>query len=237
MFCRGLDNHWICKPWNLARGLDTHVTNLLHYILRLPFTGPKVACKYITDPVLFPRESVGNVKFDCRYVVLLTSVQPLKLYAYRNFWLRFATKPFSLDDLDDYKKHFTVMNYTEAGPQQVTCAQFVEQFDRAYPNQPWAEVEKEVFAVLRRVFELATCTGPPGGLAHNSQSRALYGVDLMLEWDRAPSREPKMQPKLLEVNWAPDCQRACQFYPDFFNQLFAAMFLDEADANQNFVPL
>jgi tubulin--tyrosine ligase-like protein 12 len=33
---------------------------------------------------------VGKVKFDIRYVVLLRSTQPLKLYAYKVFWLRFA---------------------------------------------------------------------------------------------------------------------------------------------------
>lgn len=246
---RGLDNVWICKPWNLARSLDTHVTDNLHYILRLPSTGPKVACKYVSEPVLYPREGVGLVKFDFRYVVLLQSVQPLRLYAYRHFWLRFANKPFSLADFDDYEKHFTVMNYTPAGPQQTTCAEFLERFDQHYSHHPWERVQAEVFRVLRRVFELACSRPPPEGLGHSPQSRAMYAVDLMLEWDRSSSsssssgapgsspEEQRMQPKLLEVNWAPDCQRACQFYPDFFNDVFAALFLDEAASSPSFVAL
>ncbi|XP_075738617.1 tubulin tyrosine ligase-like 12 isoform X4 [Rhipicephalus microplus] len=257
---RGLDNVWICKPWNLARSLDTHVTDNLNYILRLPATGPKVACKYVSDPVLFPLEGVGLAKFDFRYVVVLLGVRPLRLYAYRHFWLRFANnsihrkvlgsvshahrsvdhnRPFTLSDFDDYQKHFTVMNYTASGPQQTTCAQFLECFDEHYSSQPWHKVEAEVFQVLRQVFELACAEPPPAGVAHSPQSRAMYAVDLMLEWDRSQvqAEHPHMQPKLLEVNWAPDCQRACQFYPDFFNDVFAAMFLDEADSNPNFVPL
>ena len=53
----------------------------------------QVACRYITDPVLFYRDDVGGyVKMDIRYVLLLKCVHPLELYANRVFWLRFANK-------------------------------------------------------------------------------------------------------------------------------------------------
>ena len=115
----GLDNHWIVKPWNLARGLDIYITSSLAQVLKLATTtGPKIVQKYIEDPVLFHRPDIdGGVKFDVRYVVLLASVRPLKLFVYKVFWLRFANRKFSLENYDDYQKHFTVMNY--ASPEKL----------------------------------------------------------------------------------------------------------------------
>ena len=60
------------------------------------------------------------------------------------------------------------------------------------------------------------------------QSRALYAADLMLEWVNRESDNGKvMEPRLLEVNFIPDCVRACKYHPDFFNHVFEVLFLDQ----------
>ncbi|CAF1229561.1 unnamed protein product [Adineta ricciae] len=138
-----LDNHWIVKPFNLARSIDTHVTKNLNEIIRLADSGPKIVCKYIDRPLLFHREDSGLVKFDIRYVVILRSLEPLKVYVYEKFWLRFANKPYSLDNnYDDYQVHFTVMNYRYAqNLKKITCEEFVPLFDKQQPNLKWSNVQ------------------------------------------------------------------------------------------------
>ncbi|XP_076638732.1 tubulin tyrosine ligase-like 12 [Colletes latitarsis] len=219
-----LENHWICKPWNLARGLDTHVTKNLFHILRLPSTGPKIAQKYIAAPVLYDRPEIGKVKFDVRYVVLLKSVKPLKAFAYKNFFLRFANKEFALNNFDVYEQHFTVMNYSEDIPLcHVKCADFISEWGRQYPDFSWSDqIEPKILHMFREVFEAAVAKKPPKGIAESSQSRAVYAVDLMLEW-----KKEEMQPILLEVNFSPDCKRACEYYPNFYNDIFKCLFLDD----------
>ncbi|XP_058061415.1 tubulin--tyrosine ligase-like protein 12 [Anopheles bellator] len=222
---RGMDNHWIVKPWNLARTLDTHITDNLTQIMRLQQTGPKIAQKYIEHPVLFERpELEAAVKFDVRYVLLLKSVDELCAYVYTNFFLRFANKPFQLDDFDDYEKHFTVMNYAEYTLRHMKCAEFRENWAVQYPKHGWEQIEADIGTMLKEMLLGATQVRPPCGLGACEQSRALYAVDLMLEWTDAGTR---MQPKLLEVNFIPDCQRACEYYPEFYNDVFNLLFLDQ----------
>ena len=126
----GLDNHWIVKPWNLARALDTQVSSSLPHILKQIYSGPKIVQKYLHDPVLFDRPEIGLVKFDIRYILLLQSVEPLRVYAYNKFWLRFANQVFELKDLDVYEKHFTVMNYKDTHLEQMNFEKWIEDFIR-----------------------------------------------------------------------------------------------------------
>lgn len=222
-----LDNHWIIKPFNLARGLDTHITNNISYIMRLPSTGPKIAQKYVDRPVLFHRNEVpGKVKFDVRYVLLLKSIKPLEAYIYKNFFLRFANKPFELSNFDEYEKHFTVMNYAEGAVlKHMLCSEFRTHWTEQYPAILWESVEDSIVSMFKEVFECAIIERPPCGICESPQSRALYAADIMLEW----KDDGTIQPKLLEVNWTPDCKRACLYYKDFYNDIFKLLFLDECN--------
>ncbi|GJQ76108.1 hypothetical protein Trydic_g1857 [Trypoxylus dichotomus] len=195
--------------------------------MRLPSTGPKIAQKYIEKPLLFYRSEVpGKVKFDVRYVLLLKSVKPLKVYAYKNFFLRFANKPFELNNFDEYEKHFTVMNYTEgASLKHMLCSEFKTHWTEQYPNIPWDLIEESIFSMFKEVFECAIIEKDPCGIAESPQSRALYAADIMLEW----KDNGIVQPKLLEMNWSPDCKRACLYYKDFYNDIFKLLFLDECN--------
>ena len=46
-------------------------------------TGPKLAQKYITNPV-----KRLNRKIDLRFIVTAKSLNPLNVYIYKHFWIR-----------------------------------------------------------------------------------------------------------------------------------------------------
>uniref|UniRef100_A0A336LIQ2 CSON002937 protein n=1 Tax=Culicoides sonorensis TaxID=179676 RepID=A0A336LIQ2_CULSO len=223
---KGLDNHWIVKPFNLARGLDTHITPYITQIVRHSETGPKIVQKYIENPVLFYRPEVnGKVKFDIRYIILLkdAGTNP-EIYLYNNFFLRFANRPYALNDFEEYEKHFTVMNYIANAKNlhHMKCSEFLNEWSEQYPDSQWDNIEDQIAQTFKELFKAAVSKPPPCGIGKSPQSRAVYAADIMLAWENN-----KMQVKVLEMNWTPDCQRAVQYYPNFYNDIFKLLFLGE----------
>ncbi|CAI2339559.1 unnamed protein product [Caenorhabditis sp. 36 PRJEB53466] len=220
-------NVWIVKPWNLARGMEMTVTDDLNQIIRLVETGPKIVCQYIHRPLLFPRADNGNnVKFDLRYIVFLNGLSPVTAYVYNRFWIRFAINEFTLSNFDDVETHFTVFNYlAKEKVLQMKCEDFIKTIENTYPRIKWTDVQKDINATIRKAFDAAAQEQAPCGVAPNVQSRAMYGVDIMLQH----GENDVIKPTLLEVNFMPDTTRACQYYPDFADTVFDTLFLDEID--------
>ncbi|KAG6431653.1 hypothetical protein SASPL_109735 [Salvia splendens] len=220
----GVDNLWILKPWNMARTIDTTVTQNLSQIIRLMETGPKICQKYIEHPALF-----RGKKFDLRYIILVRSINPLEIFISEVFWVRLANNTYSLEQhsLFEYETHFTVMNY-RGRLNHMNTPDFVKEFEREH-NVKWLDIHLRVKQMIRSVFEAAAAVHPE---MHSPTSRAMYGVDVMLD--------SHYLPKLLEVTYCPDCTRACTYDTqaifgdgstvkgsDFYNLVFGCLFLNE----------
>jgi len=179
---KGQENTWIIKPTNLARSIDTWVTNNCEQIVRLVETGPKIAQKYIERPLTFQGR-----KIDLRYVVLLKSLFPLQLYLTTEFYIRFSNNQFTMAEstFGEYETHFTVMNYGDKEMLNLRCEEFMKQFDVEYAPKgvTFAELNKKVHKAIADVFiAFQTRHGKEVEAAGNiDKARAVYGVDVMID--------------------------------------------------------
>jgi hypothetical protein len=220
----GLPNTWITKPWNGTRSQGCTVSRHLPELLKQLATGPKIVSKYIDKPALL----FGGRKFDLRVVVLLESVQPLRMWVNPStVYPRVANKPYICDeaemDYDDFERHFTVMKYRDLPVDAVSQAELVQEYTQKYGHRrSWKEFEHDMFQAIRGLFEAASTVPPDSAskrpvLKHRAQSRSIYGIDVMID-------EVTLSPMILEVSMVPDTGRICSMQPDFYMDVFRLMF-------------
>ena len=76
-------NYWILKPVGMSRGRGIELIKDLEEVV---FSEPVVLQKYLSNPLL-----VDGYKFDMRIYVLVTSINPLQAYIYREGFARMST--------------------------------------------------------------------------------------------------------------------------------------------------
>lgn len=160
-------------------------------------------------------------KYDLRFLVYArckNGWERPEFFVYDTFWIRFANKQYSLDDLWDYEKHFTVMNYSKFKMTHIKDHEFVVSFEKQH-GISFEKVRAEIHAMMAQIFQAACVRGFSNKCSTNSF--AVYGIDLILTHD--------LHPVIEEVNFDPDCTRACNYDPEFYNKTFGFFFLGETD--------
>jgi len=101
---KGGKGRWIVKPPALARGEGIKVINKWSQI---PPARPLVVQRYVARPYL-----INETKFDLRLYVLVTSMNPLRIYLYDDGLVRFASNKYTNESsrVHDVFTHLT--NYS-----------------------------------------------------------------------------------------------------------------------------
>jgi len=95
-------NFWIMKPAAKSRGRGISLVNDLSQVI---YGEPIVVQRYVKNPLL-----INGYKFDLRIYVVVTSVNPLEVFLYKEGFGRFSTMPFSLNPHDKNNKYIHLTN-------------------------------------------------------------------------------------------------------------------------------
>lgn len=242
----GKNNMWISKPHCLARSMDMSITDDLHFLLRIGETGHKILCSYIDRPF-----KLRGRKCDLRMCALVRNFSPdaLEVYLHDKVWVRTAAQAYEQKCYFEYEKHFTVNNYGAGGIASSKMLNllhddFIREFDADQGGGAWARAYEKIKILLRKAFTaisiahgaeleepFMTTVSPPQVTDesmppqapvkhHTVHRRALYGLDLMLD--------ENLRPYLIEINFSPDINRACKFFPTFVPDVFKTLFVGQA---------
>jgi tubulin polyglutamylase TTLL5 len=99
---------WIVKPAGSSQGKGIFLTNRF---AEIPMGQAMVASRYISNPLL-----INGLKFDLRIYVAVTSMDPLRIYIYREGMARFATEPYDLSNFRNRFVHLTNYSLNKYSP-------------------------------------------------------------------------------------------------------------------------
>eukprot|EP00347_Sterkiella_histriomuscorum_P009991 403339101 len=203
-------NTWICKPSYNARGFGIFCFNSLNQLFNgqtRKQTAPKIVQKYIEKSLLIkglnPQNPEDHRKFDLRQWVFVSSYEPMKIYVYKQAYLRVCGSQFDLSDISDPFKH--ISNYSIQKNKQdsvvtdlvMSCDEFIEYLEQQNIQIDGKKITWDYF--LRQIEQIVKNTFQSiNEFAENKPNCfELYGFDFVID--------KKLNCWLIEANMSPAC--------------------------------
>ena len=190
----GLQNIWILKPSNLSRGRGVTCVNSLYPIMQsLSATNDTglIVQKYIENPLI-----IKNRKFDIRQWVLVTCLNPLTIWMWKEPYLRFGAEDYIMGDLNNIYSHLTNNSIAKHSTQFKNEKKFegdmwtCKEFSDFIGERRWEEIHEKIKNAIICSFYAAHHE-----IKQRENSHELYGYDFMIDED--------YNVYLIEVNASP----------------------------------
>ena len=190
----GYRNIWIMKPSNLSRGRGvTCVDSLAPIEQSLSATNETglIVQKYIENPLI-----IMNRKFDIRQWVLVTCLNPLTIWMWREPYIRFGAEDYKMEDLNNIYSHLTNNSIAKHSKQFKKEKKFEGDmwtcfdFEKFLNKERWKELHEKIKnAIICSFFSVHH------EIKQRVNSHELYGYDFMVDED--------FNVYLIEVNASP----------------------------------
>ena len=190
----GHRNIWILKPSNLSRGRGVTCVNSLEPIeqsLNATNDTGVIVQKYIENPLI-----INKRKFDIRQWVLVTSLNPLVIWMWKEPYLRFGAEDYIMDDLNNIYSHLTNNSIAKHSNQYKNEKNFNEDmwtcfdFKQNFSKEKWEDIHEKIKnAIICSFYSIRQ------EIKARANSHELYGYDFMIDED--------YNVYLIEVNASP----------------------------------
>jgi hypothetical protein len=137
---------WIKKPKNLSRGRGI---DMVRHPATVPLEKEWIIQRYLSNPHL-----CQDRKYVLRCYVLITSVEPLRFYWYKDGFAKLASESYSKDDLDNLYRHLTNPDINENNAEAESAVTFIS----LQKYRQWLDSEghssEEFFHQLKELISL-----------------------------------------------------------------------------------